>query len=76
MEHVLEELYDLQSQHVLSHVIPHLEDGGLPHSPRGELGGERGQGWGGGGERELHYIHVDKANEYQYQLHYTVGLIQ
>ena len=64
MEHILEELYDLQSQHILPHIIPHLEDGRLPHSPRGELGGERGQGWGGGRERktELHYI--DKANEY------------
>ena len=52
------------------------------HTPRGESWEERevraggGGGGGGGGERELHYIHVDKANEYQYQLHYTVGLIQ
>ena len=31
MEHVSEQLYDLEGQHVLSHVVSNLEYGCLPH---------------------------------------------
>ena len=59
MEHGLEQLNDLESQHVLSHVIPHLEYGCLPHRPRGELGGHGAQGWR---EREDKFVTGEGKN--------------
>ena len=48
MEYVPEQQYDLESQHILSDIIPDLEDGRLPSGQRGEPEGEGGESWEGG----------------------------
>ena len=48
LELIPEQLNELQSQHVLSHVIPHLEDTGLPHPLASQPLGEGGHLWRGG----------------------------
>ena len=49
LEHVLEQLYDLQGQHVLPHIIPDLECTGLLDSLGKQPLGERGKLWSEGG---------------------------
>ena len=54
MEHVSKQLYDLEGQHVLSHVVSDLEYGCLPHRSGRQLGRQGAQGWREGGKEISH----------------------